>query len=141
MFYGIRFWPDPLVAPRVRRALGTRMNNYLSDLTDRRIDFDQWEFCVVWATHISFLYVLSAVPSFLSHARKSKPAERRDRSQSNLFLDFGTLFKTILRTFSPRIDWLLKAKGIIRADNFFRLLPSCCLFVWLSREGIVCFDN
>ena len=27
-FYGIRFWiwPEPLVAPRVRRALGTRMN-------------------------------------------------------------------------------------------------------------------
>ena len=26
-FYGIRFWiwPEPLVAPRVRRALGTRM--------------------------------------------------------------------------------------------------------------------
>ena len=24
-FYGIRFWPEPLVAARVRRALGTRM--------------------------------------------------------------------------------------------------------------------
>jgi hypothetical protein len=39
----------------------------------------------VWATRISFLDVLSAVPPFLSHARKSKPAERRDRSQSTLF--------------------------------------------------------
>ena len=36
----------------------------------------------MWATRISFLDVLSAVPPFLSHARKSKPAERRDRSQS-----------------------------------------------------------
>ena len=28
-FYGIRFWiwPEPLVAPRVRRALGTRMGS------------------------------------------------------------------------------------------------------------------
>jgi hypothetical protein len=25
-FYGIRFWPEPLVAPRVRRVLGTRMD-------------------------------------------------------------------------------------------------------------------
>jgi hypothetical protein len=40
----------------------------LSDLIDRCIDFDQWEFCIVWATHISFLDVLSAVSSFLSHA-------------------------------------------------------------------------
>ena len=32
-FYGIRFWiwPEPLVAPRVRRALGTRMNIYTDD--------------------------------------------------------------------------------------------------------------
>ena len=29
-FYGIRFWPEPLVAPRVRRALGTRMCGSLS---------------------------------------------------------------------------------------------------------------
>jgi hypothetical protein len=36
-------------------------NYYISDLIDRRIDFDQWEFCVVWATRISFLDVLSAV--------------------------------------------------------------------------------
>ena len=35
---------------------------------------------------VSFLDVLSAVPPFLSRARKSKPAERRDRSQSNLTL-------------------------------------------------------
>ena len=30
-FYGIRFWiwPEPLVAPRVRRALGTRMTCFL----------------------------------------------------------------------------------------------------------------
>ena len=29
-FYGIRFWiwPELLVAPRVRRALGTRMSKY-----------------------------------------------------------------------------------------------------------------
>jgi hypothetical protein len=46
------------------------------------IDFDQWEFCVAWTTRNSFLGVLSAVPPFLSHARKSKPAERRVRSQS-----------------------------------------------------------
>jgi hypothetical protein len=57
-------------------------NYYVSDLIDRRIDFDQWEFCVVLATRISFLDVLSAVPPFLSHARKSKPPERRDSSQS-----------------------------------------------------------
>jgi hypothetical protein len=50
----------------------------------QRIDFDQWEFCVVWATRISFSDVLSAVPPFLLHARKSKPVERRDRSQSNI---------------------------------------------------------
>ena len=30
-----------------------------------------------------FLDVLLAIPPFLSHAQKSKPAERRDRSQSN----------------------------------------------------------
>ena len=60
----------------------------LSDLIDRRIDFGQWEFCVVWATRISLLDVLSAVPPFLSHARKSKPAERRDRSQSKSFMIF-----------------------------------------------------
>jgi hypothetical protein len=31
-FYGIRFWiwPEPLVAPRVRRALGTRMTSSLT---------------------------------------------------------------------------------------------------------------
>ena len=31
-FYGIRFWiwPEPLVAPRVRRALGTRMASILN---------------------------------------------------------------------------------------------------------------
>jgi hypothetical protein len=53
-------------------------------LIDSRIDFDQWKFCVVWATRILFLDdVLSAVPPFLSHARISKPAERRDRSQSS----------------------------------------------------------
>jgi hypothetical protein len=30
-FYGIRFWiwPEPLVAPRVRRALGTRMPSFV----------------------------------------------------------------------------------------------------------------
>jgi hypothetical protein len=36
-------------------------------------------------THLSgtrLFYHASAVPPFLSHARKSKPAERRDRSQS-----------------------------------------------------------
>jgi hypothetical protein len=54
----------------------------MSDLIDRRIDFDQWEYCVVRATRISFIDVLSAVPPFHSHAWKSKPAERRDRSQS-----------------------------------------------------------
>jgi hypothetical protein len=43
----------------------------LSDLIDRRIDFDQWEFCVVWATQILFLDVLSVVPPFLSHAWNS----------------------------------------------------------------------
>jgi hypothetical protein len=34
-FYGIRLWiwPEPLVAPRVRRALGTRMVTFLN-LTD-----------------------------------------------------------------------------------------------------------
>jgi hypothetical protein len=31
-------------------------------LIDRQIDFDQWEFCVVWAMHISFVDVFSAVP-------------------------------------------------------------------------------
>jgi hypothetical protein len=37
----------------------------------------------VRATRFHFLTVLSAVSPFLSRARKSKPAERRDRSQSN----------------------------------------------------------
>jgi hypothetical protein len=37
---------------------------YISDLIDRHIDFDQWEFCVVWATRISFHDVLSAFPPF-----------------------------------------------------------------------------
>ena len=32
-------------------------NYYISDLID--IDFNQWEFCVVWATRILFLDVLS----------------------------------------------------------------------------------
>jgi hypothetical protein len=40
-------------------------NYYISDLIDRHIDLDQWEFCVVWAMRISFLDVLSAVPPFL----------------------------------------------------------------------------
>ena len=33
-FYGIRLWiwPEPLVAPRVRRALGTRMERHLEQL-------------------------------------------------------------------------------------------------------------
>jgi hypothetical protein len=36
---------------------------YVSDLIDRHIDFDQWEFCVVWVTHfISSCVVCS--PSF-----------------------------------------------------------------------------
>jgi hypothetical protein len=42
-------------------------NYYVSDLIDRCIDFDKWEFFIVWATRISFLDVLSAVPPFLLH--------------------------------------------------------------------------
>ena len=36
-----------------------------SDLIDRQIDFDQCEFYVVWAMHLSFFPLLSAVPPFL----------------------------------------------------------------------------
>jgi hypothetical protein len=36
-----------------------KLVNYISDiLIDRHIDSDQWELCIVWATHISFLDVL-----------------------------------------------------------------------------------
>ena len=38
----------------------------VSDLIDGHIDFDQWEFCVVWATRISFLPVLPAVSPFIN---------------------------------------------------------------------------
>ena len=41
-------------------------NPFPLGLLDGHIDFDQWVFCVVWATCISFLTVLSAVPSFLN---------------------------------------------------------------------------
>ena len=37
-------------------------NYYVSDLIDGHIDFDQWEFSVVWATRISSFPVLFAVP-------------------------------------------------------------------------------
>ena len=53
-------------------------------------------------TRILFLDVLSAVPPSLSHARKSKPAERRDRSQSThilihlLSIYFHLLQKTLV---------------------------------------------
>jgi hypothetical protein len=40
---------------------------------------------------VSFLDVLSAVPPFPSRARKSKPAERRDRSQSRVTSQASTL--------------------------------------------------
>ena len=42
-FYGIRFWiwPEPLVAPRVRRALGTRMDCWQLNLVPRACD--PWE--------------------------------------------------------------------------------------------------
>jgi magnesium-transporting ATPase (P-type) len=64
-------------------------NYYISDLSDRHIDFDQWEFCVVQATQILFLNVLSAVPPFLSLCHKSKLMERKDRSQcrKNCFIE------------------------------------------------------
>ena len=39
---------------------------YASDLTDGHIDFDQCEFCVLWATGNSFLPVFSAVPLFIN---------------------------------------------------------------------------
>ena len=39
---------------------------YVSDLVDRHIDFDRWEFCVVWAMCIILILpVLSIVPPFL----------------------------------------------------------------------------
>ena len=38
---------------------------YISNLVDANTDFNQWEFCIMWATHFSFLPVLSAVPSFI----------------------------------------------------------------------------
>jgi hypothetical protein len=54
-FYGIRLWiwPEPLVAPRVRRALGTRMRYFmlrigccLSSIHNKILDFlvGVWEF-------------------------------------------------------------------------------------------------
>ena len=36
-----------------RSRLFKRINN-VTDLIDRDIDFDQWEFCVVWATRMFF---------------------------------------------------------------------------------------
>ena len=38
----------------------------VSDLIDGHIDFDQWEFCVVWATRIAFLPVLPAISPFIN---------------------------------------------------------------------------
>ena len=52
-------------------------NYYISDLIDIHIDFDLWEFCVVWATHISFLDVLSAVPPFSRRTACSRSNEYR----------------------------------------------------------------
>jgi hypothetical protein len=41
--------------------------------TTQNSHYGNFAFCVVWATHISFLVVLSAVPPFLSYAQKPKP--------------------------------------------------------------------
>jgi hypothetical protein len=41
--------------------------------TTQNSHYGNFAFCVVWATHISFLDVLSAVPPFLSYAQKPKP--------------------------------------------------------------------
>ena len=38
----------------------------VEDSIDRNIDFDQWKFCVVWATRILFLPEFSAVLAFLN---------------------------------------------------------------------------
>jgi hypothetical protein len=65
-FYGIRFWiwPEPLVAPRVRRALGTRMVLGYAAASGRHAG--------------SFLYVQSMITSWILHMLKrtscNKPA-------------------------------------------------------------------
>ena len=42
------------LAPPLHKHYLYPNNYYVSDLIDRRIDFDKWEYCVVWATRISF---------------------------------------------------------------------------------------
>jgi hypothetical protein len=58
--------------------------------------------------------VLSAVPPFLSHARKSKPAERRDRSQSTLriILSFRHNFLVF-----KEINNITSRPGFTKEDN------------------------
>ena len=57
-FYGIRFWiwPEPLVAPRVRRALGTRMLEMQSPTSFPGLqceDEARHEEALVWAGHVT----------------------------------------------------------------------------------------
>jgi hypothetical protein len=92
-------------------------------LIDRRIDFDQWEFCVVWATRISFLDVLSAVPPFLSHARKSKPAERRDRSSASTTACSKILLQSPKFLFSHKIS--LSPKRWKKSRKFRQIWGKC----------------
>ena len=59
-FYGIRFWiwPEPLVAPRVRRALGTRMVTVLIDNLDSSPVSDACflhTVCILLASRVSTL--------------------------------------------------------------------------------------
>jgi hypothetical protein len=93
----------------------------------------------VWATRISFLDVLSAVPPFLSHARKSKPAERRDRSQSTLPV-FESNTKTVRHAPLASLIYLKQQETIFIVIQLRHLVynfgVSCCtgkLYVEVAR--------
>jgi hypothetical protein len=73
----------------------------------------------------SFLDVLSAVPPFLSHAWKSKPAERRDRSQSIFMLQICfikcliSILKSIISISRTVLPQPLVQKSFYNLQNSF----------------------
>ena len=64
------------------------------NLIDGHIDFNQWEFYVMWTTRISFLLVLSAVPPFLN---PFPSGTARSLSQHMLYASPSKLNKKPLR--------------------------------------------
>ena len=73
----------------VSKGKGLRIN-----LIDEHIDFNQWEFCVMWTTRISFLLVLSAIPPFLN---PFPSGTARSLSQHMLYASPSKLNKKPLR--------------------------------------------